>query len=70
MKLTAADFLRQRLLPPIDRFHSMEQVSKNARNAVTYWRKLIPQQDYCEARNGYVCQRPAGAGSGSETVGQ
>ena len=70
MKLVAADSLRQRLLPQIDRFHSIEQVSKNARSGVTSWRKLIPVQGYCEANLGYVCQRPAVAGPGSETVGR
>ena len=70
MKLVAADNLRQRLLPPIDRFHSIEQVPKDARSGVTLWRKLIPGQGYCEAKSGYVCQRPAAAGPGSETVGR
>jgi hypothetical protein len=73
MRVAALDDLRQRIPPRLTKYHSLEQnpVNKNnPRKGVTYWRKANFTYSYCEARNGYVCQRPAAAGSRSEANGR
>lgn len=73
MRVAALDDLRQRIPPRLTKYHSLEQNPTNKdypRKGVTYWRKANFTFSYCEARNGYVCQRAAAAGSGSETNGR
>jgi len=48
------------MIPRLDAFHSSDGAGKTG---VTYWKKTYLDMDYCEAQNGYVCQRPAAAGS-------
>ena len=72
MRLAALDDLRQRIPPRLSKYHSLEQNPTDKyhpRTGVTYWRKANFTYSYCEARNGYVCQRPAAAGSASEANG-
>lgn len=66
MRITGAGDLRKRIPPRLDKFHV--QHSSGA-IGVTYWSKTKLYQDYCEARNGYICQRPAAAGAASEAKG-
>ena len=73
MQLAALDNLRQRLPPSVDRFHSTEQNLTNPKyllSGVTYWKKANFTHDYCEARNGFVCQRSAAAGASAEANGK
>ena len=73
MRLAALDDLRQRLAPRLTNFHSIEQNPVTAnypRDGVSYWRKANFTQSYCEARNGFVCQRSAVAGGASDANGK
>jgi hypothetical protein len=67
MRLVGIDDLRKRLSPRLDKFHTNDTSTWNT--GVTYWKKTYLYQDYCEARNGYVCQRPAAAGAASDGNG-
>ena len=67
MRLVGIDDLRKRLPPRLDKFHTNDTTT--GYTGVTYWKKTYLYQDYCEARNGYVCQRPAAAGAASDANG-
>ncbi len=64
MKALGLDDLRKRLSPRLDKFHTNDTTMSYS--GVTFWRKTTLYQDYCEASNGYVCQRPAAAGASSD----
>ncbi len=66
MLISAISDLNQRIAPRLDAFHSSDGVGNTG---VTYWKKTYLDMDYCEAQNGYVCQRPAAAGSDSSNKG-
>ena len=61
--------LRNRTTPRLDAFASTDAATLS-KSGVTYWRKPFLYMDYCEARNGYVCQRPAAAGLGTQYNGR
>ena len=67
MKIMGVNDLRRRIAPRLDKFHTSD--STLVYSGVTYWSKTSLFQDYCEARNGYICQRPAAAGAASEAKG-
>jgi len=60
MLVSAISDLNNRIVPRLEAFHSSNGAGKTG---VTYWKKTYLDMDYCEAQNGYVCQRPAAAGS-------
>ena len=66
MLISAISDLNKRTVPRLDAFHSSDGAGKTG---VTYWKKTYMDMDYCEAQNGYVCQRPAAAGSDSFNKG-
>lgn len=61
--------LRNRTTPRLDAFASTDAATLS-KSGVTYWRKPFLYMDYCESRNGYVCQRPAAAGLATEYNGE
>ena len=69
MRLYAWFDLRNRTSPQLDAFASTD-VATQQNSGVTYWPKPFLSMDYCEARNGYVCQRPAAAGIATNFNGQ
>ncbi len=68
MQVVAVGDLRKRITPRLDKFHTYDNSTAFA--GVTFWSKTRLYQDYCEARNGFICQRPAAAGSASEATGR
>ncbi len=60
MLISAISDLNKRIAPRLDAFHSSDGAGKTG---VTYWKKTYLDMDYCEAQNGFVCQRPAAAGA-------
>ena len=69
MQLSALDDLSKRISPRLSKFHSVDQ-SNEAVTGVNYWKSGYLYQDYCEAQNGYVCQRSAAAGSAPDRNGK
>ncbi len=51
----------------LDVFHSIDLTSKYT--GITYWPKPYISMTYCETQNGFICQRPAAAGSASDLNG-
>ena len=68
MKVLAKDDLVSRTAPRLEKFHSLENGGSSQRG-ITHWRKGYFEADYCQAKNAYVCQRSAVAGSASEANG-
>ncbi len=68
MHLSGLDDLRKRIDPRLDRFNSIQADKWNG-YGINYWRKGYLKMDYCEAQNGYVCQRPAVAGAAVDATG-
>ena len=69
MQLSALDDLRKRISPRLNQFHSVDKSNEDL-TGVNYWKSGYLYQDYCEAQNGYVCQRSAAAGSATERNGK
>ena len=67
MQLYAWTDLRNQISPRLDKFHSIDTTSSYV--GVTFWQKPYLYLDYCESKNGYVCQRPAAAGSAKQSNG-
>ena len=70
MKVLARNDLVRRSPPRLEKFHSLENKASNPQRGITHWKKGHFDGDYCEAKNGYVCQRSAAAGGGSEGNGR
>ena len=68
MKYFGKNDLGRRIGPRLDAFQSIG--SDAVTTGVMYWIKTYLFRDYCEAKNGYVCQRPAAAGAASEANGK
>jgi hypothetical protein len=68
MHLSGLDDLRKRMSPRLDRLHSYQNDNFAVRR-INYWKKGYLKMDYCEAKNGYVCQRPAVAGAAPDATG-
>ena len=66
MLISAISDLNNGIAPRLTAFHSSDGAGNTG---VTYWKKTYLDMDYCEAQNGYVCQRPAAAGSDSFNKG-
>ena len=60
MLISAISDLNNGIAPRLTAFHSSDGAGNTG---VTYWKKTYLDMDYCEAHNGYVCQRPAAAES-------
>jgi hypothetical protein len=69
MRMYAWIDLRNRTSPRLDAFASADEATQLS-SGVTYWQKPFLYMDYCESRNGYVCQRPAAAGLATQYNGE
>jgi hypothetical protein len=69
MKLYALNDLRNQTPPRLDAFHTIDALTAYKNPGVTYWKKTYLYMDYCEAKNAYVCQRPATASKSTQLNG-
>ena len=68
MKYIGKDDLQKRIAPRLDGYQSVGK--EIPYTGVTFWRKTYLYREYCETKNGYVCQRPAAAGAASDYNGK
>ena len=69
MKVSGINDLRSRKYPQLTEFITL--LSSNSKTHVAFnWPVTRLEGDYCENTNGYVCQRPAAAGTKVETIGK
>ncbi len=68
MQLLGEDDLQKRLPPRLEKFHTNDP--NTGATSVLFWKKGYLNEDYCEAKYGYVCQRPAAAGAASDAKGK
>ena len=68
MQLLGEDDLQKRLPPRLEKFHTNDP--NTGATSVLFWKKGYLNEDYCEAKYGYVCQRPAVAGAASDANGK
>ena len=68
MKVSGINDLRSRKYPQLTEFITL--LSSNYKTHVAFnWPVTRLEGDYCENTNGYVCQRPAAAGTKVESIG-
>ena len=69
MKVSGINDLRSRKYPQLTEFITL--LSSDSKTHVAFnWPVTRLEGDYCENTNGYVCQRPAAAGTKVESIGK